>query len=507
MRQTRANPQKRKPEHSLAKPKKQIKSSNQELPCSQEKSKSEIISDPSSQKSSNQESSSSQEKSISIGNSDQSSQNKEPKQQKLVPIVQIVNDNFNYEPKNQNPYKHLIQMAATPYDFNLETSQWISPQIIRYRPLNASRYVFVGDNQTQSQGKIYLQKSEKMKQKLNIIRQKIGETRFHPVYYFRGPSGIGKSYGLIQWVLENRKRDNEMRILHIILDDDYIKSPSFFFANDFIYCFYNDLNNEDFPNPPSCNYIKYDRNMKKGEKWFTFLSNQEISISSSLKMIYHQYLEKKGIAFILIWDQDNIFHKNEKSPFLKSIRDNEKYNFKLISASNTNEGFADLDKNNKVIEENVGFSRKESQEYLDNTLEKMYGKELKMEDKLFEELYQITNGNGYYLSQFVYNEKVANNYQEKFNRFTDDMKRKLETQMEKFFEEKLNKSRDWEKEFPKLLVHLDCDKSFDKEFQKMADRNFTYFEDSKLKSVNPFAKEIFVNFYQEKIKEWKHHTF
>ena len=95
MRQTRANPQKRKPEHSLAKPKKQIKSSNQELPCSQEKSKSEIISDPSSQKSSNQESSSSQEKSISIGNSDQSSQNKEPKQQKLVPIVQIVNDNFN----------------------------------------------------------------------------------------------------------------------------------------------------------------------------------------------------------------------------------------------------------------------------------------------------------------------------------------------------------------------------------------------------------------------------
>ena len=492
MQQTTKTLKKRKPEHTPVKPNKKIKSSIQELPCSQEKSKS----DPPSLQSSNQELSSSQEKSISGGNSDQSLK-------QLIPILQIVNKDFKHKPRNKNEYEHLIQMAATPYDFNLEHSQWISPQIIRYRPLNAARYVFVGNKQPQPQlqleAKIYLQKSKKMNEKLNQFLNEETFSFINPVHYFRGPSGIGKSYALIQWVLENRKRD-DMRILHIILDEDYLGDPFNYFAYDFIYCFYKDLNNEDFPDPPKCEYFNGDAFAQKGEKWLRFLRREKQSIDLFSEPI-EDYLRKKGITFILIWDQDNIFQKNEKSSFLKSIRDYGGFNFRIISASNTNEGFQHLNETSEVIEENVGFSEEESKEYLGNTLEKMYGKELVMENELFEKLYNITNGNGYYLSRFVYNEEVTNNYQEKFNKFTTAMKNKLRAQMSQFYFNSVKTSQRFEK-FPKLLFYLDCDRILDEELKPLVDRNFTYFEELKLKSVNPLAKEIFLNYYQEQIKEW-----
>ena len=466
-RQIQKNPKKRKPEHSPARPKKKIKSSNQK------KSKS-----------------------------------KTPQKEvtNLPDISEIIKQKFIYQPLDQNPYQHLLQMAKNAYQFTLEKSQWISPQLIRYKPLDIRRFVLVGSRQLETQPQpqpfqLYLQKSEKMMSLIESYLKNISYLINDPPHYFRGPSGIGKSHGLIQWILENRKRDN-IRILHMILDTNYLLYPCQYFAYDFIYCFHKDIENPDFPKPPDCEYFKYNQNIMNGENWFKFLRYANPKDANFLSTIV-QYLYKKEIASIFIWDQDNIFQKNKiKDPFLISLRTFH-FNFSLISASNTNEGFDDLNENDIVIEQNVGFSQDESNEYLINVLERLYGNEYSIDKNLLENIYQLTNGNGYYLSKFVYSQK-GENYQEKFKFFINDMNIILEAQVDKFFEKKIEAGRDmWLAKYPELLCYLDVDYTFPIRLFSSNDKNFTYIENSKLKSVNNFAREVFIKYYSKMMKLFK----
>ena len=121
--------------------------------------------------------------------------------------------------------------------------------------------------------------------------------RKDPIHYFRGPSGIGKSYALIHWILENRKQD-DVRILHMILDCNYLDSPSNYFAYDFIYCFYKDLEIADFPKPHNVGAFKYNEKISNGENWFEFLCNTNQNNTEFLQEII-QYLKTKKIAFII----------------------------------------------------------------------------------------------------------------------------------------------------------------------------------------------------------------
>ena len=484
-RQTRKKPTKRKTEASPIKPKKKVKSSNQESLSYQTNS------NPKSEHSL-----------------------KKLEVEKLSPISEVLNINISFQtkPLDQDPYQHLLQWASKAYQFTLEKSQWIFPQIIRYKSLNVKRFVYVVKMEPQLQpqsqpefrantelAEIYLQKSERLKFKLDSFLKNITYL-YAGIHYFRGPSGIGKSYALIQWIIENRKRD-DFRILYVNLDNHYLDYQHLYFAFDFIYCFYKDLEKPDFPKPPD---QKYNSDLSlNGEKWFTFLSDP-ITFDFSFLKEMTVYLKKKKIAFILIWDQDNLYQKMKKDksyPFLESLRECEYFNLKLISASNENEGFKHLDENYIMIEENVGFSKEESKEYVINVLEKMYGNESKIDDELLEKLYELTGGNGYYLSQFVYCQK-GGNYHEKFKFFINDLQSTAVVQMKKFFESQMEKNFPaWMIDFPEILFYLDNDINFKKDLLHKADKNFTYIENSKLKSVNKFAKEVFTHFYREKVKK------
>ena len=162
-----------------------------------------------------------------------------------------------------------------------------------------------------------------------------------------------------------------------------------------------------------------------------------------------------------------------------------------------------MNENHKVIEQYVGFSKDESNEYLINVLEKLYGSEYSIDNELLENIYQLTNGNGYHLSKFVYSQK-GDNYQEKLKMFIKDMTLILEAQLHDFFGKRVTKGKVmWLIDFPELISYLDVGNTFPNRLFEKHDKNLTYIENSKLKSVNNFAKEVFIHYYRKMIIHFK----
>ena len=396
-----------------------------------------------------------------------------------------------------NVYEHLRQMSAKPYELSFENSEWISPTMIRYPNLSLERYPLVD-------GQIYLQKSKKMEELLENNFENSYYTDLKKNIFLRGPSGHGKSHGLIQTVLKYRKKQN-VRILHMILDKPYMVSPQIYFLYDFFYCFYKDLEDPDFPNPPSKDNFKYDEKISKGENWYYFLSMSTLKDADFLKKISY-YLRSKKIAFILIWDQDNIFQKQKKENslvFLSSLRESNLFNLVIISASNNNEGFKEINgKDLNIIEQNIGFSLEETKEFLTNVLGKLIGYPINVNNDFLQALYKLINGNGYYLSMFIQSE--GKSLQEKLIKFTEKMTLMIEANIVSFFLDTQQIGYQmWLDKFPEILLYLDTEKFFPNCLFQYQDRNYTYIENSKLKSVNNFSKEIFLNVYRKQIKTFE----
>ena len=403
-----------------------------------------------------------------------------------------MNKNFIIKPKDQEPYQYLFQMSAKPYEFSFDCSQWISTRLVRYDELDEERYCLIDDQ-------IYLQKSEKMEKLLEPYFNEISYDDITQIYHFKGLSGIGKSHGIIQSVLKYRKKQN-YRILHIILDSSYMEVPKSHFTHDFFYCFHKDLEDPDFPKPPKIDNFHYNKKMNKGENWFEFLSQNNIKDDSFLKEI-SKYLKSKQIAFILIWDQDNIFqnYKKENSyPFLTSVRNSEVFNFVLISASNNNEGFKYAKKIKLILDVIFGFSLEETKEYIQNFIEKLIGYSVEINNDFLEDLYKLTNGNGYLLSKFI--RSKGQTLEAKFDNFVKQIRVLFRGTLDKFFEKGATNWETWKGKFPIIITYLDTDIEMPMNPDAIIDKNFSYIENLKLKSVNPFAGVCYLEFYKEQLR-------
>ena len=210
--------------------------------------------------------------------------------------------------------------------------------------------------------------------------------------------------------------------------------------------------------------------------------------------LIRDYLDNKGIKLILIWDQDNVFQKNKANceenniKFLSSIRDSRFFHFTLISASNNNEGFQNLNEKtgSKILETNQGFSKQDSITFIEI---------LKTKNKInfeidAEVLFDLTNGNGYQLSAFM--QAKGNTFQEKLQKFTEKISGELNEKVMEFFILKLKELTElqWRIIFIDILKFIDQEIKFPQEL--IMDKNFTYVdENGYLKSTMQFGKKYF----------------
>ena len=328
-----------------------------------------------------------------------------------------------------------------------------------------------------------------------IVKEIMSNEKNYPInkkpIYLRGPSGNGKSFSLIRATFEMRqKHHDKFRILHIILNEDYAANPYESLWKDFYYCFVFDLESGDFPDPPTIH-----PNKTLIENWESFFTDSPEK-DNFLKDI-SLYFESKGIKLVLIWDQDNAFHKVMKKPstslriieFLKELRSSNHFHVKIISASNNNEGFESLPADAIVYYLNTGFDLEECKTFI------KFLKKLKKIDFDIDEqkIFDWTNGNCYLINRFM--QADGSNFDEKYENFSKEMQEKIEAKIEGFFIKKFNEDPLYKILFHNILNYLDIkDMQIPKNIEIYSDKNYTYIENDYLKSVNNLSKKVFLNY-------------
>lgn len=271
-----------------------------------------------------------------------------------------------------------------------------------------------------------------------------------------------------------------------------------YFASDFIYCFYQDFKDDDFPKPPSS--FKYEENRTKLENWYNFLKKETL-IPKEFLYDVNTFLQAKNIKLILILDQDNILQKSNppNDHFLVLLKICQFVDLAIISASNSNEGFKQLSNDQRVLTLNHGFSKDECKTYITEMKQLM-----KIEfDIPQNDLFQLTGGNGYLLNRFM--TIYGNNFEEKFNNYYPKMCGEISQKIEKFKRDKLkdlgqDKDR-WFEIVLKFLIHLNVNKyPFPYEFNQDIDQNCTYLENQFLKGVSPLTTKIFFERYLKEME-------
>ena len=157
----------------------------------------------------------------------------------------------------QSEFEEIDEWAKKSYSVEIDSHQWIDPKTITFNGLiNKSRFPLYEDKL------LVMRKSNNFSEDIFKI---IDEKTYNP-HYFRGPSGVGKSYELIQTVFKIKKNfNNKYRVLHIILQDSYTHNPFDWFPKDFVYCFCNDFEDKEFPKPPTENNFIYNDSKKMGK--------------------------------------------------------------------------------------------------------------------------------------------------------------------------------------------------------------------------------------------------
>ena len=376
--------------------------------------------------------------------------------------------------------------AKKSYASRFTDKNFVKAKLISFNELDQDRY------KPNEADEIFMLTQTK---NIDIVKEILSNEKNYPIskkpIYLRGPSGNGKSFSLIRATFEMRqKHHDKFRILHLILNEYYAENPYEYFWKDFYYCFVFDLESGNFPAPPI-----NDPNKTLIENWERFFFLAEPTKDNFLGEI-SLYLLSQGIKLVLIWDQDNAFHKVMKKAstplksieFLRELRSSHFFYVKIISASNNNEGFESLPADAIVYYLNTGFDLEECKKFI-NVLKKLKKIVLDIDE---QKIFDWTNGNCYLINRFM--QADGSNFDEKYENFSKNMQEKIEDKIEVFFTKKFNEDSIFKRLFHKILNYLDNkDLQIPKNIEIYSDKNYTYIENDYLKSVNNLSKKVFLN--------------
>ena len=158
--------------------------------------------------------------------------------------------------------------------------------------------------------------------------------------------------------------------------------------------------------------------------------------------------------------------------FLKSLKNSIFIHFRLISASNHNENFEDLNPatGSLVLIRNEGLTKKECSIMID-FLKKKDNINFEIDHDL---IFELTNGNGYLISQFM--QTKGETFQTKLERITQETSNQMRNKIILYFQLKLVKlpEKQWIKVFPEILNYLDQEIKIPKDFDIHMYKMFTF---------------------------------
>ena len=226
-----------------------------------------------------------------------------------------------------------------------------------------------------------------------------------------GLQGSGKSHFLADFVLRNRLKKSNLRILYINNGQEYFASSFEYMMNEIIYMVCLDL---DFAN------FKQKDNFKKEEikgaddiiEWLKFLQKYQtnenlMEFLRNLKMYY----KKQGIKLLVIWDQINIMGRKiyemkraDHMVYEQILQPERFFDFIFLSSSNNNEQIKEIQSRNvsQILEINP-FEVFDQEEFTrlvryECDLYNYKPKDVQTIPKFFEELFQLLN---YSISEFL----------------------------------------------------------------------------------------------------------
>ena len=304
-----------------------------------------------------------------------------------------------------------------------------------------------------------------------------------------GLQGSGKSHFLADFVLRNRLKKSNLRILYINNGQEYFANYSGYIMREIIYMVCLDL---DFANfQPKDKFQKEE--IKRADdiiEWLIHLLDyqSEDNLIEFLKNL-KTYYQKQGIKLLVIWDQINImgreiYKMNQTAHMIynKITTTNEFFDFIFLSASNNNEPIKEIQNRNvsQILEVNPFevFNQEEFSRLVryECDLYNYKPKNFKKNSNYFEELFQLLN---YSVSEFL---SFKNAFREPFSEipsytfknynwketqeiFTSKRTDDIQNSEEKFRNENIKLANHWDKYYQaiKFLLTFEEMKNLDKE--------------------------------------------
>ncbi len=200
-----------------------------------------------------------------------------------------------------NEFELITNLGLKSYKFHIEEQKTgvfeIEKKMIAYHPLDELRF--------SSEEKILMFGFIEKLNKIIEDCRKLIISNEQQILYCRGSSGIGKTFALtLSTLIMKSNYVEKLRIIHVLLKQNYLDSFCTYFLQDLIYAFSLDKDEEIGQIPNS-------RTKSTLNEWYEYLKIKPFNIENYILFLefYIKHYNKKNIKILMIWDGDNYFHK------------------------------------------------------------------------------------------------------------------------------------------------------------------------------------------------------